>query len=158
MSMRPYKPKVKKVANQKGNMSTITSSSSDSSNISNNSSRDEGFDSMSSLSDHEQDAIKPSAGGRGPLARESLDDLNKLNREKSKSKGLRSNTSSEKSKSDDSSSSNIESTSSSGRQGYAKQLRIREDFNFEPLYLDDSKLGQGKNRHVVSLNSYKVSI
>lgn len=57
-----------------------------------------------------------------------------------------------------SSSGDSSSSKSSSREDYARNFRIKEHFNFEPLFLDDTKLGQGKHKHVVSLPSYKMSM
>ena len=63
--------------------------------------------------------------------------------------------SSGKSNSSDSSSS---SSSGSSSDDFEKKFKKKEHFEFKPLYLDDSKVGQGKHKHVVSLPSYKVRV
>jgi len=47
------------------------------------------------------------------------------------------------------SSSSSFSGDSTDSNDYTKHFKMQEFYNFEPLYLDNSKLGQGRHLHVV---------
>ncbi|CDW72709.1 UNKNOWN [Stylonychia lemnae] len=136
-----YRPKIK----QKQKKYPITSSSSDSfSDSSSSSSSESDMDRFDTDSDDQNDSFN----------------INSSRDEQQLVKGIalpsRSSSMSSLDNQKNSSSSDSKSSSqSSGRDGYAKYFRIKEQFNFEPLYLDEQKLGYSKHKHEVSLSSYK---
>lgn len=40
---------------------------------------------------------------------------------------------------------------------YSKELQAKERYDYEPLYLETSKMGLGKFKTVISLDGYRLS-
>eukprot|EP00347_Sterkiella_histriomuscorum_P010963 403374268 len=150
-----YKPKKKKMRANRDDSSSTSSSDDSSSDSSDSSSRDEGFDSLGSDSNSDNDPFN--LIDKHNLTKENTDQQ-QIGKDVSLQRKLSRSSSMSSSSGDSSSSSSSGSSNSSGREGYARNFRIKEHFNFQPLFLDDTKLGQGKNKHVVSLPSYKMAM